>query len=128
VVGTTVSTAVLDQGGVAMRASVQHVDDDGLHLERGFDGSLDVHFDGWRGWSVAVEDGPEPVSVPWPKRLRARLDGLSLVSISVDDVEVFRQEVAFGSGEGRVELVDRFGNPVIIDKWGLTQRIVEILL
>src|SRR4029079_10990088 len=25
----------------------------------------------------------------------------------------------------RVELVDRFGNPVIIDKWGLTQRIFE---
>ncbi len=108
-----------------MKASVHHVDDDGLHLDRGFDGSLDVHFDGWRGWSVAVEDGPEPVTVPWPKRLQARLDGTSLVSITVDEEEVFRAEVTFGTGEGRVELVDRFGNPVIIDKWGLTQRIFE---
>jgi hypothetical protein len=108
-----------------MKASVQRVDADGLHLERGFDGSLDVHFDGWRGWSVAVEDGTEPVVVPWPKRLRARLDGTSLVTITVDEVEVFREEVVFGEGEGRVELVDRFGNPVIIDKWGLTQRIFE---
>jgi hypothetical protein len=108
-----------------MKASVHRVDDDGLHLERGFDGSLDVHFDGWRGWSVAVEDGSDPVTVPWPKRLKARLDGTSLVTITVDEEEVFRQELTFGTGEGRVELVDRFGNPVIIDKWGLTQRIFE---
>ena len=108
-----------------MKASVQRVDDDGLHLERGTDCSLDVHFDGWRGWSVAVDDDPEPVVVPWPKRLRSRLDGTSLVTITVDDEEVFREEVVFGTGEGRVELVDRFGNPVIIDKWGLTQRIFE---
>lgn len=108
-----------------MNASVLRVDDDGLHLERGTACSLDVHFDGWRGWSVAVEDDPEPVLVPWPKRLSARLDGTSLVTITVDEEEVFREELTFGTGEGRVELVDRFGNPVIIDKWGLTQRIFE---
>ncbi|CAM3752618.1 hypothetical protein [Nocardioides zeicaulis] len=102
---------------------VLRVDDDGLHLERGTDCSLDVHFDGWRGWSVAVEDSPDPVTVPWPKRLAARLDGRSLVTVTSDDEEVFRSEVSFGSGEGRVEIVDRFGNPVIIDKWGLTQRV-----
>lgn len=108
-----------------MKPSVRRVDDEGLHLERGADCSLDVHFDGWRGWSVAVDDGSEPVTVPWPKRLKARLDGTSLVTITVDDEEVFREELTFGTGEGRVELVDRFGNPVIIDKWGLTQRIFE---
>ncbi len=102
---------------------VQRVDDEGLHLQRGTDCSLDVHFDGWRGWSVAVEESPDPVVVPWPKRLQMRLDGRSLVRVTVDDDEVFSAEVSFGSGEGRVEIVDRFGNPVIIDKWGLTQRV-----
>ena len=35
-----------------MLPRVLNVDDDGLHLDRGFDGSLDVHFDG------APEPGP----------------------------------------------------------------------
>ena len=108
-----------------MMPRVQRVDEDGLHLEQGDDCSLDVHFDGWRGWSVAVEDRPGPVTVPWPKRLRSRLDGTSVVTVTCDDRELFREELTFGDGEGRVELVDRFGNPVIIDKWGLTQRIFE---
>ncbi len=109
-----------------MMPRVQRVDDDGLHLERGFDGSLDVHFDDWRGWSVAVEDDTTgTVTVPWPRRLKARLDGTSTVSITCEGTEVFRHEVAFGTGEGRVELVDRFGNPVFVDKWGLTQRPFE---
>ena len=46
-----------------MKAGVHRVDDDGLHLDRGFDGSLDVDFDGWRGWSVAVDDRSDPVTV-----------------------------------------------------------------
>jgi hypothetical protein len=110
-----------------MLARVLSVDDDGLRLEHPYDGSLDVHFDGWRGWSVAVEegDGDDSLLVPWPKRLKAKLDGTSLVTITAEGEEVFREEVVFGSGEGRVELVDRLGNPVIIDKWGLTQRVFE---
>ncbi len=108
-----------------MMPIVQRVDDDGLHLERGYDGSLDVHFDGWRGWSVSVGGGSEPVTVPWPKRLKARLDGVSKVTITCEDGAVFDQEISFGTGEGRVALVDRLGNPVIIDKWGLTQRPFE---
>lgn len=107
------------------------VDDDGLTLDRSFDGSLDVHFDGWRGWSVAVEKR-EPARaedptllVAWPKRLKAKLDGTSLVTVTADGEELYRSEVVFGSGEGRVAIVDRLGNPVIIDKWGLTQRVFE---
>lgn len=110
-----------------MVARVLSVDDAGLRLERPYDGSLDVHFDGWRGWSVAVEEGsgPDPLLVPWPRRLKARLDGTSLVTVTAEGEEVYRAEVVFGSGQGRVELVDRLGNPVIIDKWGLTQRPFE---
>ena len=108
-----------------MKPVVQRVDDEGLHLEHGTDCSLDVHFDGWRGWSVAVEEDPDPVTVPWPKRLKARLQGASEVTVTLQGEEIFREEISFGTGEGRVALVDRFGNPVIIDKWGLTQRIFE---
>lgn len=104
-----------------MRPRVLKVDDDGLHLERGFVGPLDVHFDGWRGWSVSVER-PEQELVRWPKRLAEKLDGSSLVKVTAEEVEVFSAEVAFGEGEGRVQLVDRLGNPIIIDKWGLAQR------
>ena len=78
------------------------VDDDGLTLDRSFDGSLDVHFDGWRGWSVAVERR-EPARaedatllVPWPKRLKAKLDGRSLVTVTAEGEELYRGEVAFG--------------------------------
>ena len=109
-----------------MKASVHRVDDDGLHLERGFDGSLDVHFDGWRGWSVAVEDGSDPVTVPWPKRLKARLGRhLARDHHGRRARRSSASELTFGTGEGRVEFVDRYGIPVIIDKWGLLQRPFE---
>lgn len=103
-----------------MRARVLKVDDDGLHLKRGVDAALDVHFDGWRGWSVAVTR--DQTSIRWPRRLLDRLDGVSHVSVTCDGEELFAQEVTFGSGAGRVELTDRLGNPVMIDKWGLVQR------
>lgn len=104
-----------------MRLRVLKVDDEGLHLERGFQGSLHVHFDGWRGWSAAVERRDQEL-VRWPKRLADRLHGISLVTVTTDEGEAFRSEVTFGSGEGRVELVDRNGVPIMIDKWGLVQR------
>lgn len=106
-----------------MRPRVQDVGDEGIRLERGFVGSLDVLFDGWRAWSVAIEEPhPGDVPVPWPRRLAAKLDGTSVVSIVHEGAEVHSAEVAFGSGAGRVRITDRHGNLVFIDKWGLTQR------
>lgn len=104
-----------------MRPRIVKVDDDGLHLERGFLGSLHVHFDGWRAWSGTVERRDQEL-VRWPKRLARKLDGVSLVTVEADEGEVFSGEVTFGSGEGRVEMVDRNGVPIMIDKWGLIQR------
>jgi hypothetical protein len=44
------------------------------------------------------------------------------VTVVSAEQEVFRGEVVFGDGKGRVEFVDKDGIPVMIDKWGLLQR------
>jgi hypothetical protein len=106
-----------------MKPRVLHVDDEGMTLRGPCDTSLDVEFDGWRGWSVAVEhEGDDEFLVVWPKRLKAKLDGVSDLAVLSEGETLFREELSFGSGKGRVEIVDRHGNKVIIDKWGLAQR------
>ncbi|WP_101525027.1 hypothetical protein [Nocardioides houyundeii] len=110
-----------------MKPRVCRVDDDGLEVVGAFPGSVDVHFDGWRGWSAAIDRvSEEPFVVPWPKRLRPWLDGVSQVSVTHEGEQLFEGEVSFGSGTGRVELVDRHGTQIIIDKWGLQQRPFEV--
>ncbi|WP_104108055.1 hypothetical protein [Nocardioides sp. 616] len=110
-----------------MKPRVCRVDDDGLEVVGAFPGSVDVHFDGWRGWSAAIDRvSEEPFVVPWPKRLRPWLDGVSQVSVTHEGEQLFDGEVSFGSGTGRVELVDRHGTQIIIDKWGLQQRPFEV--
>lgn len=96
------------------------VDDEGLHLPEGFEGSGDVLFDGHHAWSFSAEPGQE--LVPWPRRMTRWLDGASHVRVVSDGDELFAADVSFGSGEGRVRFVDKDGIPVMIDKWGLLQR------
>lgn len=110
-----------------MKPRVYRVGDDGVELAGTFTGSLDVHFDGWRGWSASVDrDTSERWVLPWPKRLTKWLEGGSEVCVTHGGDELFRSEVSFGSGEGRVSLVDRHGIAFIIDKWGLQQRPFEV--
>lgn len=94
---------------------------DGIVFGAGFTGSLDVFFDDWRTWSVAVDED-EPFTLRWPKRLSTRLDGVATVVISADDEEIFRDDVRFGDSDARVELMGRHGSRIFIDKWGLIQR------
>ena len=100
------------------------VDDDGLHLPSGFEGSGDVLFDDHHAWSFAAEPkrGTDEVFVPWPRRMTRWLNGASRVRIVCEGRDVFADEVVFGEGEGRVAFVDKDGIPVMIDKWGLLQR------
>ena len=99
------------------------VDDSGLRFPAGFEGSGDVLFDGHMAWSFTAEPrGDEEVFVPWPKRMKRWLEGSSTVQVVSGEAEVFRGEVSFGTGEGRVRFVDKDGIPVMIDKWGLLQR------
>ncbi|NHC24641.1 hypothetical protein G6553_15865 [Nocardioides sp. IC4_145] len=106
-----------DEAGTDVRP---RVDDAGLHLPDGFEGSGDVLFDGHHAWSFTAEPGS--TFVPWPKRMTRWLDGVSQVRVVSGGREVYAGEVSFGSGEGRVRFVDKDGIPVMIDKWGLLQR------
>ncbi|WP_205471176.1 bifunctional 2-polyprenyl-6-hydroxyphenol methylase/3-demethylubiquinol 3-O-methyltransferase UbiG [Nocardioides sp. SYSU D00038] len=99
------------------------VDDRGIHFDGGFGGAGDVEFDARRVWSFAVDEPTrEPVTVSWPKVLKRRLDGRSRVRVLQGDTELFADTVQFGTGTDPVSFVDKRGNPIIIDKWGLIQR------
>lgn len=108
-----------------MAVTEVRVDDEGLHFPPGYSGSGDVLFDDHHAWSWTAEpggSGEAPVLVRWPKRMVRWLDGGSHVRLVDGDTELFSGEVSFGSGEGRVQFVDKAGIPVMIDKWGLLQR------
>jgi SAM-dependent methyltransferase len=87
-----------------------------------------VLFDGRRIWSIdpadfsVADDGRR--DVPWPDPVLKQLDGRTEVTLmrhGSDDV-VGVVDVAFGSGEGRVEIVDAAGHPAALTKWG---RLVQ---
>ncbi|WP_418062518.1 class I SAM-dependent methyltransferase [Pimelobacter simplex] len=60
--------------------------------------------------------------MPWPKRLRAFLVGWSDVRVVADERTLFTGRVAFTDDDAAVDMRDRHGLPVIVDKWGLLQR------
>ena len=101
------------------------VDDAGVHLPAGHEGSVDVHFDDHHAWSFSAhrgEDRGDELLVAWPKRMRGWLDGTSRVRLVEGDDELWSGDVVLGSGEGRITFLDKQGLPVMIDKWGLLQR------
>lgn len=110
-------------------APVVRVDEQGIHFDGGFDGAGDVVFDDHRVWSFAVESATtqpgQPVTVPWPKTLKRRLDGHAVVRVVAGDREHFNGRVQFGEGTEPLSFVDKHGTPIIIDKWGLIQRTFE---
>ena len=84
---------------------------------------LDVFFDGRRIVSFwlqrdGVRDG-DGWLFAWPKTLREFLDGTTEVRVVVTRTgqEVFRDEIAFGSGRGRVAVVNQNGQPISLDKY-----------
>ena len=108
-------------------AGVVGVDDAGVHLSSAFTGSGDVYFDGHHAWSFGVGESrttkvDDGLLVEWPRRMTRWLQGTSVVQVISAEQIVFRDEVAFGDGQGRVKFVDKDGIPVMIDKWGLLQR------
>jgi hypothetical protein len=104
-----VSDAIVDAQGVSARSRQEAV--------------LDVFFDGRRILSFwlhrdGVRDGRRWLFA-WPKTLHEFLDGTTDVRVVVTRTgqEVFRGEVGFGTGRGRVEVVNRNGQPISLDKY-----------
>jgi SAM-dependent methyltransferase len=99
------------------------VDADGVRARSRQEAVLDVFFDDRRILSFwlhrdGVKDGSGWLFA-WPKTLREFLDGSTDVRVVVTRTgeEVFRREVAFGSGRGRVEVVNQNGQPISLDKY-----------
>src|SRR6476619_4879017 len=95
------------------KALVRRVDDTGIGLWGFGDRVLDVLFDGRRVWSfwlvrdtVAAPVGRRTVS--WPHVLRRFLDGRTRLTVRehVSGAVLFDEELTFGNGEGRNELVN----------------------
>jgi hypothetical protein len=104
------------------------IDTQGLVVPSSMTGAVDVLLDGQRVWSFnADRDGKGRNghrTVAWPKALVHRLDGVSDVTL-VDHVSrevLHEQTVQFGTGTGRVAVLDAEGNPLAVDKGGRLQR------
>ncbi len=109
------------------------VSDEGLALRSSGsqDFPVDVLFDGRRIASFWIRRDTESrglrgdVVYAWPTPLRRFLDGTTELSL-VDHVsadELYRSEVAFGDGEGRIKVEDAQGNPLGLDKSNRLSRL-----
>ena len=106
----------------APRVEAVRVDDRGIRFRASVDDVVDVCFDGRRVWSFwlqrdSVPDGSDRLT-EWPSALVRFLDGrtrLSLVA-HVSGVTLYDEEVALGSGGGRIAVVSAEGKPLGLDK------------
>lgn len=107
--------------------------DEGLFFSVGKDADevVDVLFDGRRVWSFwtlrdSEQRGAERLAA-WPGALRRFLDGRVLLTL-VDHVsadEVATAEARLGSGEGTIEVVDKEGRPLGLDKSLTLSRLFD---
>ena len=122
------STAVRRRPGLGLRDRLSGVSGvtvtpDGVRARSRAETVLDVFFDGrrivsfWLHRDGVQEDGGWFFA--WPKTLREFLDGTTEVRVVVTRTgqEVFKGEVSFGSGRGRVEVVNDNGQPISLDKY-----------
>jgi hypothetical protein len=111
------------------------VSDDGLLLRSASsrDFPVDVLFDDRRIASFWLRRDTESAGVGprgsvlyrWPAPLHRFLDGTTALTL-VDHVsgdELYRDEVAFGSGDGRIRVEDAQGNPLGLDKSNRLSRL-----
>jgi methyltransferase family protein len=102
----------------------------GLVVPDSLTGAIDVCLDGRRVWSFRPDRDGIParnhrLTVPWPKALVHHLDGVAdveLVDHLSHDLLHTQSDVRFGTGSGRVNVLDGEGNPLAVDKGGRLQR------
>lgn len=100
------------------------VDGEGMRFIFNEPRALDVLFDGRRVWSIVAtehdcgSDGHRYVS--WPDPIRQRLEGLASIQVRdhVSGEVVAEADASFGSGSGRVQIVDDQGHAVALTKYG----------
>ncbi|MPZ59974.1 MAG: class I SAM-dependent methyltransferase [Propionibacteriales bacterium] len=99
-------------------------DEHGVYFRADPDAVVEVLFDGRRIWSIAAKettvDDHGVRHVEWPRALCRFLDGRVCVALRERDHEApfAEAEVSFGSGTGRVAVVDFEGRPLAMTKWG----------
>ncbi|MDQ6641588.1 MAG: class I SAM-dependent methyltransferase [Actinomycetota bacterium] len=100
------------------------VGDAGISLSHGDEVILDVTFDGRRIWSFWLCRDSEGVGdnrrVAWPVSLLKFLDGVTQLGIleHLSGRVLYDAETQFGSGTGRIAIVNEDGRPLGIDKSG----------
>ncbi len=93
--------------------------------------SIDVQFDGVRVWSFdprpMTQNGDTQVS--WPEALRPFLSGTTAFSLreSGSSNNLASIDASFGSGEGRVRVIDAAGEQLSVNKWGRLGKSLEEL-
>ena len=96
------------------------IDARGVRLPAG--AVVDVLFDGRRIWSIdpTLHAKDDDGLVPWPHALRPYLDGITRATVRdhVNHEVLLDAELAFGSSNERVRVVDPAGQPLAFDKWG----------
>ena len=99
------------------------IDDEGVHVPLDLREALSLEIGGRRVWAFVpdrdgrrTDDGHRLVA--WPDALRPFLDGRADAALrTLRSGEVLLEtSVSLGSGDGTVELVDRQGRPVTVDK------------
>ena len=87
---------------------------------------MDMLVDGRRVYSFWLHRDGTPVGgrfgsrwrVPWPRTLQEFLDGTARFTVVVHETgeQVFDDEVRLGHGSGRIEILNRDGQPLSLDK------------
>jgi len=107
-----------------MPVSVLSVDDAGLTLSSADEVILDVLFDGRRIWSFWLLRDSRPRGsarrIAWAASLERFLDGETRLAVveHLSGRVLYDEETRFGSGNGRIAVVNAEGKPLGIDKSG----------